>query len=94
VRILSSSSTVDGEDGVDDNDDDRNNDDDGDNDYNEGNNDAYGGTYGVGGSQRGGVMPWDPNYYATEDSNSSYNYSSGHDSYSRVIIVLKVICRV
>ena len=30
---------------------------------------AEGGTYGVGGSQRGGVdMSWDSNYYATQDT--------------------------
>ena len=74
MRILSSSSSDDGEDG--------NGDDDEDNDGSDGNG-AYGGTYGVGGSQWGGVMSWDPNYHATHDPNSRDDYSSGQDNYSR-----------
>jgi len=38
----------------------------GDDDNNGGNDSVDGGTYGVGGNQRGGAMSWESNYYATQ----------------------------
>ena len=74
VSVLSSFSTDDGEDA----DDDGDGSDDGD-DNNGGNNSAYAGTYGIGRGQQGGAT-LNPNYYTTQDSNSSNDYSSGHDN--------------
>ena len=78
MKVSSSSSNDDGNDGDDDGDDS-----DGGDDNNGGNNGANGETYGASGSQRGGAISTNLNYYATQDPNSSDIYLSGHDNYSR-----------
>jgi len=83
VRVLSSSSCDDGED---DNDGDDSDSDDADDDNNGGNNGAYGGTYGVGGSQR---VCRQIQMIITQDLNSSDDYSSGYDNYSRSYLSLE-----